>query len=134
VSGGLEEPRRLEVLRLLKLAGGRLEEAHNDLLRFEATRADGQTVKAASLVLCCRRDGHGRTQQRGPLDGSCRPSSQHQNARGLFGAASAGSAAGHDGSGVNLPGRRARAITVGAPCFRSKRPDVAVGLLRRHLR
>lgn len=50
MSGGLEEPRRREVLRLLKLAGGRLEEAHYDMLRFEATRADGRIVKTASLV------------------------------------------------------------------------------------
>lgn len=50
MSGGLEEPRRREVLRLLKIAGGRLEEAHHDLLKFEATRADGRTVKAASMV------------------------------------------------------------------------------------
>jgi hypothetical protein len=47
----MEEPRRREVLRLLKLAGGQLEEAHYDKLRFEATRAaDGRTVKAASMV------------------------------------------------------------------------------------
>jgi hypothetical protein len=50
MSGGLEEPRRRKVLRLLKLAGGRLEEAHYDMLRFEAPRADGRTVKEASMV------------------------------------------------------------------------------------
>jgi hypothetical protein len=50
MSGGLEEPRRREELRLLKLAGGRLEEAHYDMIRFVATRVDGRTVKTASLV------------------------------------------------------------------------------------
>jgi hypothetical protein len=50
MSGGLEEPRRREVLRLLKLAGGRLEEAHYDMLRFEATRPDGRIAKTVLLV------------------------------------------------------------------------------------
>jgi hypothetical protein len=50
MSGGLEEPRRREVLRLPMLAGARLEEGHYDMLRFEATRADGRTVKDASMV------------------------------------------------------------------------------------
>jgi hypothetical protein len=50
VSGGLEQPRRREALRLLKLAGGRLEEAYVNMLKFEATRAEWRIVKAASLI------------------------------------------------------------------------------------
>ena len=50
MSGGLEELRRREVLRPLKLAGGRLEEAYRDMLKFEATRGEGRTVNAASMV------------------------------------------------------------------------------------
>jgi hypothetical protein len=48
--GGLEEDRRVEALRLLKLAGQRLEEAYSDMLRMAATRADWATVRAASLT------------------------------------------------------------------------------------
>jgi hypothetical protein len=48
--GGLEEERRVEVIRLLKVAGDRLEEAYNDMLKHEATRHDWRTVRAASLA------------------------------------------------------------------------------------
>ncbi len=47
--GGLEEDRRIESIRLLKLAGRRLHEAYNDMLKVEVTRRDWRTVKAASL-------------------------------------------------------------------------------------
>jgi hypothetical protein len=48
--GGLEEDRRIEALRLLKLAGDRLDEAYNDILKHEATRSDWRTVRSAFLT------------------------------------------------------------------------------------
>jgi hypothetical protein len=47
--GGLEEDRRVEAIRLLKLAGDRLDEAYNEMLKWEATRHDWRIVKAASM-------------------------------------------------------------------------------------
>ena len=48
--GGLEEDRRIEALRFLKLAGDRLEEAYNDMLKHESTRADWRTLRTSSLA------------------------------------------------------------------------------------
>jgi hypothetical protein len=40
----------MEVLRLLGLAGGCLEDAYRDMVRFDATRAEGRVVNTASMV------------------------------------------------------------------------------------
>jgi hypothetical protein len=48
--GGLEEDRRVEALRLLKLAGDRLDAAYIQMIKFAPTRSEAKPVKDAALV------------------------------------------------------------------------------------
>ena len=49
--GGLEEDRRIEALRLLKLAGDRLDEAYAEMVKTNARHeTEARPVRAASLA------------------------------------------------------------------------------------